>query len=156
MALLKIGYLLMFKKFGYLFIFNEPYRRIRNQLQEAESILYPPNGWWSITNKKILEEVDNVVYVQENDIKCFYITFCLKTGNSTSYFDIMLPCDLEIFYILKAMDERRYSPISIEELRPYLGFKFRRNFRLLMNNLDYNDSDLSNLSRTKELLTQML
>lgn len=45
-AIIKNAYLLMFEKFGYAFLFDKEYNRIRQQLLKPESNIYPLNCWF--------------------------------------------------------------------------------------------------------------
>jgi len=87
-ALLKIGYLLTFEKFGYAFILNPEYNDIRRQLRNPEEEIYPPNFFMQAPFPK---EYFGVPFITEKKLESIMPIFSLKTNLSERVFSTIIP-----------------------------------------------------------------
>lgn len=76
-ALLKIGYLLTFAKFGYSFILDDTYTRIRNQLRRPTEQLYSMDFWF---NPQWPKELIGVPFIIEPGLESVIPIFSLRTN----------------------------------------------------------------------------
>jgi hypothetical protein len=88
LALLKTGYLLTFAKYGYAFILDPIYDRIRKQLFEPDSLSYPLDFWF---NAPFPKDVIGVPFVTEVGLESILCTFTLKTEFSERMFSTIIP-----------------------------------------------------------------
>jgi len=88
LALLKTGYLLMFAKYGYAFILDPIYDRVRKQLLKPNTISYPLDFWF---NAPFPKEVIGVPFVTEPGLESILSTFTLKTEFSERMFSAIIP-----------------------------------------------------------------
>jgi HNH endonuclease len=87
-ALLKTAYILAFAKFGYAFMLDKSYDRVREQLQYPEKMIYP-EGFW--TMQEFGPEHEGIHMILESGIEGFFVIFSLNTGTSVKRFGVYLP-----------------------------------------------------------------
>lgn len=87
-ALLKTGYLLVFEKFGYAFILNPIYDRIRKQLLNPTEEIYPLDFWFNIP---LPEPHLGVPFVTEKGLESILPMFLLQTKVSKRLFATIIP-----------------------------------------------------------------
>ncbi|WP_262733464.1 HNH endonuclease [Gaetbulibacter sp. NE] len=87
-ALLKTAYLMVFEKFGYLFILDKSYDIVREQLTKPNQRIYP-NGFWITQN--LPESYCGCFILKNKDIKSLTSNFILDTGKSKTMFIVQLP-----------------------------------------------------------------
>jgi hypothetical protein len=88
LALLKSGYMLIFSKFGYSFILDSAYDRIREQLLNPNKDIYPTNFWFHHFS---LKEIPDVPFIIEPGLESIMPTFSLSTNISLRVFYTILP-----------------------------------------------------------------
>ena len=88
LALLKTGYLLVFEKFGYAFILNPIYDRIRNQLLHPDESIYPLDFWFNIP---LPAPHVGVPFVTEKGLESILPMFLLETKVSSRLFATIIP-----------------------------------------------------------------
>lgn len=88
MALLKVGFLLAFEKYGYSFILHENYDKIRKQLRNPETKIYPTKFWFQAP---FPEEAYGVPFVIEADLESIMPIFALKTKLTSRPFAVIIP-----------------------------------------------------------------
>lgn len=87
-ALLKIGYLLAFEKFGYSFILDSTYDIVRKQLQNPEVRIYP-EGFWLVPPYP--KSMSGVYFIMDKGLECLLAIFNLDTGKTERVFGTLLP-----------------------------------------------------------------
>lgn len=87
-AILKNAYLLMFEKFGYAFLFDSEYDRIREQLLQPEADIYPLNCWFQ---GPFPEEHIGVPFITEKKMESIFVLFRLSTKLKERLFGAVLP-----------------------------------------------------------------
>lgn len=87
-ALIKNAYLLMFERFGYAFLFDKEYDRIREQLLNPEADIYPLDCWF---HGPFPEERIGVPFITEKNIESIFALFKLSTKLSKRIFGVVLP-----------------------------------------------------------------
>jgi hypothetical protein len=86
-ALLKIGYLMIFEKFGYAFILDPIYDSVRQQILNPDERIYPAQFW---SNQDFLIEKIGVQVVTDRGLECIASVFPLRT-HTTRTFITFLP-----------------------------------------------------------------
>ncbi len=87
-ALLKVGYLLTFEKFGYAFLLDSNYDRIRAQLRLPDQELYPLNFW---VHESYLAQFYGVHLLVEENMSSIAAIFPLSTTLSQRPFLVLIP-----------------------------------------------------------------
>ena len=88
-ALLKTGYLLLFRQYGYTLIFGREFDRIREQLQFPERLIYPLDFWFLGPFPKELTET--IPFIVEKGLGSILPFFELTTEHSSYIFGTILP-----------------------------------------------------------------
>jgi hypothetical protein len=88
LALLKTAYLLTFEKYGYSFILNPIYYRLREQLRHPEIELYPVDSWFQAEYYKPYK---GVPLITGKGIEGILPIFVLNTGLTERTFAYILP-----------------------------------------------------------------
>lgn len=88
LALLKIGYLMTFAKFGYAFILDKSYDRVREQLLNPETLIYPTDFWFEGPFPK---EHFGVPFITEKNMEAAFPLFSLITKSSERTFGTIIP-----------------------------------------------------------------
>lgn len=88
LALLKTAYLLVFQKYGYAFILNPIYNRVREQLRNPDRLIYPLEFWF---NAPFPEQAIGVPFIIEPGLASIMATFILKTDFSERMFSAIIP-----------------------------------------------------------------
>ncbi|MBD3638084.1 MAG: hypothetical protein HUJ25_12090 [Crocinitomicaceae bacterium] len=103
-GLLKNAYLLMFEKFGYSFILNAQFDRIREQLRNPTQDIYPLNCWFQGPFPK---EHLGVSFITEKGLESIFVLFELKTKKTNRIFAVILPLiDNDIEHIINELSNR--------------------------------------------------
>lgn len=135
-ALIKNAYLLMFEKFGYAFLFDKEYDRIREQLLNPESDIYPLKCWFQ---GPFPEERIGVPFITEKNLESIFALFKLSTRLSTRIFGVVLPLSgSKIEKTILELDNR---------------FELKKQFTVDME--IYNDDYLTSLESVNMLLKYM-
>lgn len=92
LALLKSGFLLTFSKYGYAFILNAPYDRIRQQLRNPEEQIYPTEFWFQPPYPK---EIYGVPFIIEQGLEAILPIFPLTTNSSERPFATIIPLKIK-------------------------------------------------------------
>jgi hypothetical protein len=92
LALLKSGFLLTFSKYGYAFILNAPYDRIRQQLRNPEEQIYPTEFWFQPPYSK---ETYGVPFIIEQGLEAILPIFPLSTKSSERPFATIIPLKIK-------------------------------------------------------------
>lgn len=87
-ALLKSAYLLVFERFGYLFILDEVYDRLREQLLNPDKKIYLTKFWFESPYPK---SMCGVHFITEEGMESILVIFPLKTDNTERIIAAMLP-----------------------------------------------------------------
>jgi hypothetical protein len=88
LALLKSGYLLTFAKFGYDFLLNPTYDRLRDQLRFPDQQIYPEDAWFNAPELKIYYGIPIMI---EPGIESIFPIFPLKTDLTEHSFAVIIP-----------------------------------------------------------------
>lgn len=88
-ALLRIGYLSAFAKFGYGFLINENLRNVREQIKYPDKDILPKSFRFHCEFPDDCEGINMISL--PNKLRCFLIVFRLKTKSSNRQFNIVLP-----------------------------------------------------------------
>ena len=118
LALLKTGLLLVFEKYGYSFILDESYNRLREQLQNPLKIIYPLEFWMKVPWPK---EIYGVPFIIEKGIESVCPIFPLKTKSSEYVFATIIPLtnkpieDL-ILELKKRFTKQSEFPVSFDPM----------------------------------------
>lgn len=86
-ALLKTGFMLAFKMFGYSLMLDTCYGQIRDQIRNPEAQIYPSGFWFYAPNGL----PSGVFFVTEEGIKCLLAIFEVSTGKVKHTFATVLP-----------------------------------------------------------------
>jgi hypothetical protein len=106
LALLKTGYLLTFVKFGYAFILNDSYNRVRDQLRHPEQLIYPTNFWF---NFDALANHYGVPFITEPGLEAIFPIFALKTKFSERAFGTAIPLTTKPIEVIIAELKGRFA-----------------------------------------------
>lgn len=125
LALLKTGYLLLFQKYGYAFILDKEYDRIRKQLQFPEELIYPLDFWFLGPFPKELTEI--VPFVIEQGLGSVLPFFELTTGRTNYIFATILPINARpveeiIAGFRKKFDEVSEFEVTMHKFNPTSDF----------------------------------
>lgn len=102
LALLKTAYVLTFAKFGYTFLMDKGYDRIREQLLHPEKDIYPLNFW---TSKPFEQQHEGVHLLLNDGCEGFFCVFPLVTKLQTRRFGVYIPAlGIPIEQALKRLD----------------------------------------------------
>jgi hypothetical protein len=135
-ALIKNAYILLFEKFGYAFLFDKEYDRIREQLLNPESDVYPLKCWFE---GPFPEERIGVPFITEKNLESIFALFKLSTRLKTRIFGVVLPL----------------SGSKIEKIILELDNRFEHKKQFSVNMEIYNDDYLTNLESVNMLLKYM-
>lgn len=135
-ALIKNAYLLLFEKFGYAFIFDKEYDRIREQLLNPKFDIYPLKCWFQ---GPFPEERIGVPFITEKNLESIFTLFKLSTRLSTRIFGVVLPL----------------SGSKIEKTIAELDNRFEHKKQFAIDMAIYNDDYLTNLESVNMLLKYM-
>lgn len=135
-AIIKNAYLLMFEKFGYAFLFDKEYDRVREQLLNPESDIYPLNCWFQ---GPFPEERIGVPFITEKNLESIFVIFKLSTKLSKRLFGVVLPL----------------SGSKIEKTILELNNRFENEKEFAVDMASYNDDYLTNLESVNMLLKFM-
>jgi hypothetical protein len=134
-ALLKTGYLLAFKRFGYSLILDECYAQVREQLLKPEVQLYPPGFWFSPPPQAY---PNGVFFVLDKGLESVISIFETKTRHSIRAFGTILPLPI--------------NPVSevIEKINAKL--ESEKQFKITLYPLDQgSDNYVSNIESIKAM-----
>ena len=105
-ALLKTAYIIMFEKFGYAFLFDKEYDRIREQLRNPEKDIYPLKCWF---HGPFPENIIGVPFIVEKNLESIFVLFKLETKLSKRLFAVVLPLTTKPIEEIIEELERRFS-----------------------------------------------
>lgn len=105
-ALLKTAYILMFQKFGYAFLFDKEYDRIRTQLRNPEKNVYPLKCWF---NGPFPEDRTGILFIVEKGLESIFVLFKLETKLSKRLFAVVLPLTTKPIEKIIEELERRFA-----------------------------------------------
>lgn len=105
-ALLKSAYILMFEKFGYAFLFDKEYDRIREQLRNPEKNIYPLKCWF---HGPFPENRIGVTFIREKNLESIFVLFKLETKLSKRLFAVVLPLTTKPIELIINEFERRFA-----------------------------------------------
>ncbi|AUC76070.1 HNH endonuclease [Olleya sp. Bg11-27] len=88
-ALLKIGYLLGFEKYGHIFLFNQNLDKIREQILNPEKNLITDPFWINFEFPEMYLGVN--IINKPSELLCFLNTFVLKTKSRNAQISIAFP-----------------------------------------------------------------
>ncbi len=135
-ALLKNAYLLLFERFGYAFLFDNEYDRIREQLRNPESEVYPLKCWFQCPFPK---ERIGVTFISEKNMESIFAIFELETKLSSRLFGVVLPL----------------SSIKIEKIIDELTYRFEKEKEFAVEMMAFTDDYLTSLESINLLLNYM-
>ena len=87
-AILKTAYLLVFEKFGYVFILDPAYDIVREQLLNFDQKIYPVKFWQEDYFPKKLCGVN---FITEKEFESIMVVFTLKTNHTERVISATLP-----------------------------------------------------------------
>lgn len=105
-ALLKSAYLLVFEKFGYLFILDKVYDRLREQLLNPNKKIYPTKFWFEPPFPK---SMCGVHFITDKGMESILVVFLLKTNNTERIIGAMLPLPFNKIDDIISELNRRFS-----------------------------------------------
>lgn len=122
-AIIKNAYIILFAKFGYSFILEKQYDRIREQIMSPEPYILPDGLW---TMQKNLDLFDGVYLSSDNHYRGFFIAYTVKRRQLYRFL-VFIPTPL-IYYEEAAAIFRGIEPddrLSLMRIRnvDYLGSK---------------------------------
>jgi hypothetical protein len=135
-AIIKNAYLLMFERFGYAFLFDKEYDRIREQLLNPESDIYPLNCWFQ---GPFPEERIGVPFITEKNLESIFVLFKLSTKLCKRIFGVVLPL----------------SGAKIEKTILELNNRFVNEQQFAVAMMSFTDDYLTNLESVNLLLKYM-
>jgi len=113
-ALLKIGYLMTFKKFGYAFLLDSMYDKIRTQLLSPDEKIYPPHFW---SNGDFPLEHGGAPIITEKGLECIAPIFPLITNATRAFITIIpltaKPIEEVIDTLKKRLDETPHFEVEM-------------------------------------------
>jgi transcription elongation factor Elf1 len=92
LALLKTGFLMTFSKYGYAFILNPTYDRIRQQLLNPDNEIYPTEFWFQPPYPR---EIYGVPFIIESGLEAILPIFPLTTNSSERPFATIIPLTIK-------------------------------------------------------------
>lgn len=87
-ALVKTNYIITFSKFGYIFLLNEAYDDLRNQLLHPEEETYP---WTPFIKNQFNRETIGTYYIHNKGAESIFNIFALRTEYSETLIGGLLP-----------------------------------------------------------------
>lgn len=135
-ALLKSAYILMFEKFGYSFLFNNQYSRVRKQLLDPSSNIYPLDCW---IYKYLPKDRIGVSFITEEGLESIFVQFEVTSKLHSRLFAVILPL----------------STKPIEVILKELNARFSKKKTIDINMEAYTDDYLGNIKSIKLLLGWM-
>ena len=122
-AIIKNAYILLFAKFGYSFLLDEHYDRIREQIQNPEPYILPDGLW---TMKKKLDVFDGIYLSYDNHYRGFLIAYTLMK-RQLYHFLVYIPTPLveyeEAIGFLRRLDQGDSLALLQIKNKDYLGTK---------------------------------
>ena len=88
LALLKTAYLMVFEKYGYSFILNPTYDRLREQLRNPDKEIYPVDTWF---HAEYYKPYQGVPFITGKAVEGIFPIFLLNTGLSERTFAYIIP-----------------------------------------------------------------
>lgn len=130
-AIIKNAYIILFAKFGYSFILDKQYDRIREQIMNPEPYILPDGLW---TMQKNLDLFDGVYLSSDNHYRGFFIAYTVMR-RQLYHFLVFIPTPL-VYYEEAAAIFRSIEPgnrLSLMRITnsDYLGDK--ENIQLIRN-----------------------
>lgn len=120
-AILKTGYLLAFERFGYGFILNEFYDRVRQQLLHPDANTYPTEFWFM---PPYPIEMCGVYFICDKGCEAILSMFPLKTDASNRIFATILPLIYPVEETIQRVNNKFDENGNIElELYPHFTSK---------------------------------
>ncbi|GAA4424647.1 hypothetical protein GCM10023188_04730 [Pontibacter saemangeumensis] len=117
MALLKTGYILAFAKFGYTFILDKVYDKVREQLLNPDKEIYPEEFWTE--QSTFLKQHEGVHFSTTKGLESIYPIFPLVTPSMIRRFGTALPLStkpiekiVENIKEFSAGDSMKFDPMS--------------------------------------------
>jgi len=127
-ALLKIGYLLGFEKYGHIFLFNQNFDKIREQILNPEKNIITEPFWINFEFPKMYIGVNTIN--KPSELICFLNTFILKTKSRDAQISIAFPGynkeDARIYKNINKIlgsSEGGTEDIEITTMEPFLDLK---------------------------------
>lgn len=127
-ALLKIGYLLGFEKYGHIFLFNQNLDIVREQILNPEKEIITDPFWVNYEFPEMYVGVNTINKPKE--LMCFLNTFVLKTKSREAQISIAFPGynkeDAEIYKNIKKIlcsSEGGTADMEITTFEPFLDLK---------------------------------
>ncbi len=127
-ALLKIGYLMGFEKFGHIFLFNQNLDQIREQILNPEKEIIIDPFWINFEFPEMFVGVN--IINKPTELNCFLNTFVLKTKSRNGQISIAFPGynkeGLVIYKNIKKIlcsDNDETVNLEITTLEPFLDLR---------------------------------
>ncbi len=127
-ALLKIGYLLGFEKYGHIFLFNQNLDKVREQILNPEMDIITDPFWINYEFPEMYVGVN--IITKPLELNCFLNTFILKTKSRNTQISIALPGynkeDSIIYENIKKIlcsSKNGTANLEITTLDPFLDLK---------------------------------
>jgi hypothetical protein len=127
-ALLKIGYLLGYEKYGHVFLFNQNFDIIREQILNPEKEIITEPFWINYEFPEMYLGVN--ILNKPIELNCFLSTFTLQTNSMNTQISIALPGynreDLKIYeQIKKILHPEKDGKVDIEltTMEPFLDLR---------------------------------
>lgn len=103
-AILKTAYLLIFERFGYIFLLDKAYNNLREQLLNPNKRIYPTKFW---NEDKDPKEMCGVHFITEKHLESILVIFPIKTQNKERIITAILPLPInKISNVLKVLKRR--------------------------------------------------
>ncbi len=117
-ALLKTGYILLFRIFGYSLVLDSCYDIVRQQLLNPSNRVYPEGFWFS---PNISKDLSGVYFVCDEGLECMLALFNLNTGRSERMFGVFLPLCINpihkvIFSLNEKLEKEKNFPVTLYPL----------------------------------------
>ncbi|WP_341220193.1 hypothetical protein [Polaribacter atrinae] len=127
-ALLKIGYLLGFEKYGHIFLFNQNFDKIREQILNPEKEIITEPFWINYEFPEMYLGVN--ILNKPTELNCFLNTFVLKTKSRNGQISIAFPSynkeDSEIYERIKKVlysSKEGTADMEITTMEPFLDLR---------------------------------
>lgn len=127
-ALLKIGYLLGFEKYGHIFLFNQNFDIIREQILNPEKEIITEPFWINYEFPEMYIGVN--ILNKPTELNCFLSTFVLKTKSRNAQISIAFPGyekeDSAIYeQIKKILHSNKVGKVDMEitTMEPFLDLR---------------------------------
>jgi hypothetical protein len=103
-ALLKTGYLLAFRKFGYSLMLDHCYDDVRSQLQDPETSIYPTGFWFTPPASSV---VPGVFFIMDEEYEALFVVFSVATSITSHIFATVLPLPIRpVEEVINRLTER--------------------------------------------------